>query len=175
VLGHDVAVDADDVVVVDWPAAEAERQRLADWGRLRLLRLQPGVPAPLVTDVNEDWFRLPCSDDDIRARMRMLRARHEDSVPRPPRVDEFGVLQAGGLRRPLAPVETRLMRCLLDQPGEVVTRDELAGAGWPDGAPSRNAVDLRVMRLRRRVEPLGVMIRTVRGRGYVVDLDLQRR
>jgi DNA-binding response OmpR family regulator len=61
------------------------------------------------------------------------------------------------------------MRALLGDAGEVVTRDELAAVGWPDETPTRNAVDLRVMRLRRRVEPLGVMIRTVRGRGYVVD------
>lgn len=161
--------DDDSVTVVDWPAGEARRQHLADWGRLRLLRLDADVPAPHVTDPNEDWIRVPCTEEDIAARVRMLRSRRTSGQPRAPRVDEYGVLRSDGLRKPLAPVEARLMRALLAEAGEVVTREELAAAGWPDDAPTRNAVDLRVMRLRRRVEPLGVMIRTVRGRGYVVD------
>ena len=174
-MGVETFGDDDSVTVVDWPSGEAHRQHLADWGRLRLLRLEPGVPAPHVTDPNEDWIRVPCSDEDIAARSRMLRARRAGRQPRSPRVDEYGVLRADGLRRPLAPVEARLMRALLEEAGEVVTRGELAAAGWPGETPTRNAVDLRVMRLRRRVEPLGVMIRTVRGRGYVVDAEVARQ
>lgn len=161
--------DDNSVTVVDWPSGEAQRQHLADWGRLRLLRLESGVPAPHVTDLNEDWIRVPCSEEDVAARERMLLARRDGRQPGRRRVDEYGVLRADGLRKPLGPVEARLMRALLGDAGEVVTRDELAAVGWPDETPTRNAVDLRVMRLRRRVEPLGVMIRTVRGRGYVVD------
>jgi DNA-binding response OmpR family regulator len=51
----------------------------------------------------------------------------------------------------------------------VVSRDALARAGWPDGAPGRNALDVHVLRLRRRLEPLGLVIRTVRSRGYVLE------
>jgi DNA-binding response OmpR family regulator len=45
----------------------------------------------------------------------------------------------------------------------------LARAGWPDGAPGRNALDVHVLRLRRRVAPLGLAIRTVRSRGYLLE------
>jgi DNA-binding response OmpR family regulator len=61
------------------------------------------------------------------------------------------------------------MSALLDRAGAVVSRDTLARAGWPDGAPGRNALDVHVLRLRRRVDPLGLVIRTVRSRGYLLE------
>ena len=42
-------------------------------------------------------------------------------------------------------------------------------AGWPKGAPGRNALDVHVLRLRRRLAPLGLAIRTVRVRGYLLE------
>ena len=62
-----------------------------------------------------------------------------------------------------------LTRHLLDKAGAVASRSELAVKGWPDGTPSRNALDVRILRLRRRIEPYGLMIRTVRHRGYLLD------
>ena len=56
---------------------------------------------------------------------------------------------ADGCRLP--PVEARLTRLLLDRLGAVVSREALAKAGWPDGAPGRNALDVHVLRLRRRL------------------------
>jgi DNA-binding winged helix-turn-helix (wHTH) protein len=53
--------------------------------------------------------------------------------------------------------------------GLVVHRDALAAAGWPDGAPGRNALDVHVLRLRRRLAPVGLGIRTVRSRGYLLE------
>jgi DNA-binding response OmpR family regulator len=53
--------------------------------------------------------------------------------------------------------------------GTVVRREELASAGWPEGAPGRNALDVHVLRIRRRVAPLGLAIRTVRSRGYLLE------
>src|SRR3546814_10684067 len=54
----------------------------------------------------------------------------------------------------LPPVEARLTAALLDRYGAVVSRDALARAGWPNGSPGRNALDVHVLRLRRRVAPL---------------------
>ena len=58
---------------------------------------------------------------------------------------------------------------MLDRYGAVVSRDALARAGWPDGSPGRNALDVHVLRLRRRLAPLGLAIRTVRSRGYLLE------
>ena len=57
----------------------------------------------------------------------------------------------------------------MDRVGAVVSRDALAKAGWPAGAPGRNALDVHVLRLRRRLEPVGLAIRTVRSRGYLLE------
>jgi two-component system, OmpR family, response regulator len=51
----------------------------------------------------------------------------------------------------------------------VVTRDILADRAWPRGVPTRNALDVHVLRLRRRIAPLGLEIRTVRSRGYLMQ------
>ena len=58
---------------------------------------------------------------------------------------------------------------LLDRFGAVVSRDNLSRTGWPTGAPGRNALDVHMLRLRRRIGPLGLAIRTVRSRGYLLE------
>jgi DNA-binding response OmpR family regulator len=71
----------------------------------------------------------------------------------------------------LPPVEARLTRVLIERLGAVVGRDTLSRAGWPHGSPGRNALDVHVLRLRRRLVPLGLVIRTVRSRGYLLEAD----
>lgn len=68
-----------------------------------------------------------------------------------------------------SPVEARLAAALVDRFGAVVSRDALARAGWPSGAPGRNALDVHVLRRRRRLVPLALAIRTVRSRGYLLE------
>jgi DNA-binding winged helix-turn-helix (wHTH) protein len=75
----------------------------------------------------------------------------------------------------LPPVGARITRALVDRLGGVVARDELARSGWPDGAPGRNALDVHVLRLRRRLATVGLAIRTVRSRGYLMEPVSERR
>lgn len=165
------ATPADEVVVIDWPEREKVRQDLARQGTLRLLRIGPETAAPLLLDQSEDWIRSPCSDADIQARIRTLLAHRTLSHRQLPHVDENDILRVGSRICVLAPAEASLIRALLAVPGQVVTRETLLEVGWPNGTGTRNALDLRVMRLRRRVEPLGVMLRTVRNRGYLIEFD----
>jgi DNA-binding winged helix-turn-helix (wHTH) protein len=69
----------------------------------------------------------------------------------------------------LPPVEHRLMIVMLDRYRAVVSRDALARAGWPGGIPGRNVLDVHIVRLRRRLAPLGLVIQTVRSRGYLLE------
>jgi DNA-binding response OmpR family regulator len=69
----------------------------------------------------------------------------------------------------LSPVEQALAAVLLDRFGAVVTREMLADRAWPTGVPTRNALDVHVLRLRRRIAPVGLEIRTVRSRGYLMQ------
>jgi DNA-binding response OmpR family regulator len=62
----------------------------------------------------------------------------------------------------------------VDRFGAVVGREALARAGWPEGAPGRNALDVHVLRLRRRLVTVGLSIKTVRSRGYLLEAAERR-
>lgn len=158
-----------DVVLLRWPAEQARRGELQRAGRPRLLLLEDGAPPPLADDELEDWIRVPAGEADLRARVEGLRRRAEATVAPAPELDEDGVLRLGPQWVSLPPVEARLMAALLDRYGAVVSRDTLARAGWPSGAPGRNALDVHMLRLRRRLGPLALAIRTVRSRGYLLE------
>ena len=157
-----------DVSLVRWPAEPDRLARLRAEGRPRLLLVEGGAAPPVVEDGLEDWIRVPAEEIDLQARVAGLMRRALDAVG-PPELDEDGILRVDGQWATLPPVEQRLVRALLDRFGAVVSREALARAGWPEGAPGRNALDVHVLRLRRRLEGVDVEIRTVRSRGYLLQ------
>ena len=98
-----------------------------------------------------------------------MRSGGSPTEPEVPELDESGLLRMGDRWVSLPPVELRLTLLLLERYRTVVSRDALARAGWPDGIPGRNVLDVHVVRLRRRIAPLGLAIRTVRSRGYLLE------
>jgi DNA-binding response OmpR family regulator len=164
-----------DVVLLRWPHDAERRRRLHDEGRARLLLVDFDVVPPDVVDPLEDWIRVPAADQDVQARVQTLHARTAGAPQVAPTLDADGVVRLGGCWASLPPVEARITAVLLDRLGAVVARDALATAGWPDGAPGRNALDVHVLRLRRRLAPVGLVIRTVRSRGYLLELDSDSR
>lgn len=164
-----------DVVLVRWPEERDRREDLRRSGQPRLLLLDGGSPAPTTVDALEDWIRLPADDADVRARVQVLELRAlgqgATDGASPPTLDDDGVLRVGGQWVALPPVEGRLATALLERYGAVVSRDTLSRSGWPDGAPGRNALDVHVLRLRRRLTPVRLVIRTVRSRGYVLEAE----
>ena len=56
--------------------------------------------------------------------------------------------------------------------GQIVQREQLAALvpGW-DAGTSDNALELLISRLRSKIEPGGVKLRTVRGLGYRLEPD----
>jgi DNA-binding response OmpR family regulator len=164
-----------DVVLLRWPHEQGRREDLHRQGVPRLLLVDTDSPAPEVVDCFEDWVRLPATDDDIDARTMSIRTRTSAHVQARPVLDPDGVLRSREDWVSLPPVEARLMAALLDRFGAVVSRDQLARAGWPAGAPGRNALDVHMLRLRRRIAPLSLVIKTVRSRGYLLErgVDLE--
>ncbi len=152
-----------------WPDERREREDLAKLGRARLLLVDEGSAPPVAADPLEDWIRVSAGDLDIRARIEGLRLRLEQTLELVPDLDEHGVIRFGERWAPLPPVEARLTSALLCRFGAVVSRDALCEAGWPDGAPGRNALDVHVLRLRRRLRPVRLAIRTIRSRGYLLE------
>jgi DNA-binding response OmpR family regulator len=162
-------MDVADVAIVRWPSEEERCLDLRDAGVPRLLLVEAGPP-PVPVDVLEDWIRVPADDVDLAARVEGLSRRATARRAARPDLDADGVLRLEDCWVALPPVEARLTAALIERVGAVVSRDALARAGWPQGAPGRNALDVHMLRLRRRVAPLRLAIRTVRSRGYLLEL-----
>lgn len=158
-----------DVARVRWPSQGGDLERLRAADRPRLVLVEPGAPPPVPTSCREDWVRLPADEGDVAVRLDGIRRRSSAHGEPVPVVDDDGVLRFRSAWTPLPPVEARLAAALVARRGTVVSRDTLARAGWPTGSPGRNALDVHVLRLRRRLPPLGLAIRTVRSRGYLLE------
>jgi two-component system OmpR family response regulator len=66
--------------------------------------------------------------------------------------------------------ELALTELLLARQGRVVSKEQIIDHlfGFGDDVGS-NAIEVYVHRVRRKLEPFGVEIRTVRGMGYLLD------
>ncbi|MCI4354995.1 MAG: helix-turn-helix domain-containing protein [Thermoplasmata archaeon] len=137
-------------------------------GSPRLLLVDPDVEAPFVVDPLEDWVRVPVDPQDVQARVATLSQRASGGES-PPLVDEDGLLHHRGSWVALSPLEASIALALTERFGAVVGREALSRRAWPLGAPTRNALDVQMVRFRRRVEPLGLEVRTVRSRGYLLQ------
>jgi len=154
--------------MVRWPE---EEDRLADLRttstpRLLFVQAENGPPDP--SDCLEDWVRVPVDERELQSRVAALVARAERHGRRP-EIDGDGLLRFRGRWTDLPPVEHALAAALVDRFGAVVGRETLARAAWPQHGPSRNALDVHMSRLRRRIEPIRLVVRTVRSRGYLLQ------
>jgi DNA-binding winged helix-turn-helix (wHTH) protein len=85
------------------------------------------------------------------------------------RLDDGGLLHVGSAWVALPLMEWRLVATLLAHIGEVVPRDDLTGAAWPGKRVKDGTLSVSMKRVRSRIEPLGLLITTVRGRGFVIS------
>jgi len=71
----------------------------------------------------------------------------------------------------LSPREAVLLDLLLTHSGKVVTKDQIAAAWSEDGnaVGIGNTAEVHIHRLRRKLESSGLVIRTVRGLGYLLE------
>ena len=124
----------------------------------------------------DDYLVKPFALAELVARVRVLtrraQARSKDA------------LALGGLRMDLAARrafvneksielsarEWAVLEFLLTRVGKVVAKEQILQAisGW-DGVLSENAIEVYVSRLRAKLEPAGLRIRTVRGFGYLLE------
>jgi DNA-binding winged helix-turn-helix (wHTH) protein len=160
-------MDANDVKVIRWPKEKEKRALYRDLGVFRLLVVDPASPAPICTDSREDWIRAPIVRGDFNARLAGLRVKANNFRPH---IDENQVLHFENRAVPLSPAEAELLNLLVRDFGSLVHRGALEeSTSTTDGTRSRNTLDLRIMRIRRRIAPLGLVLRTDRGRGYALE------
>lgn len=61
------------------------------------------------------------------------------------------------------------MRPLVDHLGQPVGRDTVLTATWPDSPPDHHAIDVHIHRLRPRLKDIGLILHTLRGRGFMLE------
>ena len=124
----------------------------------------------------DDFMGKPFEMAELEARMRALLRRGAATAR--------GLLRSGRLAfdlvdrtaaidgRPLAlPMkELAVLELLLLRAGKVVTKQSLFDRIYdPDEETMLNAIELYVSRLRRKLAPAGLRIRTIRGLGYLLE------
>jgi two-component system OmpR family response regulator len=124
----------------------------------------------------DDYLAKPFATEELVARVSAL-ARRGRAIKS--RVIEHGALVLD-LERKRAVVEGKaldlsqreyaILEYLFSNLGAIVGKDKIAGAvaSW-DEHISPNAIEVHMSRLRAKLEPAGVAIRTIRGLGYLVE------
>ena len=124
----------------------------------------------------DDYLAKPFELAELEARVRaLIRRSHQNAgaevVHGKLRLDIAGRrLYCDGQPVELSQRELAVAEVLLMRAGRVVTKQQIADQlyGWDDAA-NANAVEVFVYRLRRKLEPSGVDIRTIRGMGYLIE------
>jgi len=126
----------------------------------------PHLP-PVCPDPLEDWVWGSASPSDVDARIEALEHRHR--AQELPTLDESGSLRGHGDTVVLTPKEAVLVARLLADFGEVVGREALTRVVWPHARVRARTLDTHMMRLRRRLAPAGLVVQTVRARGWLLE------
>ena len=123
----------------------------------------------------DDYLVKPFAQEELEARIRALIRRR--ATPTPPQVT-FGALtldlaareaSIAGERIELTPREWAITELFLTQPGVALAKERMVQSlsSWDDNL-SANALEVSISRLRAKLEPAGLRIRTVRGFGYML-------
>jgi DNA-binding response OmpR family regulator len=156
-----------DVALLSWPLQHDRRMELRAERHPCLLIVDENVAPPVDTTAFEDWARASADPVEVHARLTALAARAAAVSGTRPWVDASGILHWHESWVALRPIEARLMDQLIQCFGRVIGREELELAGWNEPVGGR-ALDLQLVRLRRRITCLGLVIRNLRGQGYLL-------
>src|SRR5688572_19590325 len=86
-----------------------------------------------------------------------------------------GTLSVDGRSASLRPRTASVLRCLLDSPREVVSKDELLREVWSDLVVTENSLAQCVKEIRRELgDAQEAILKTVHRRGYVIETEVTR-
>jgi two-component system, OmpR family, response regulator len=124
----------------------------------------------------DDYLAKPFDVDELKARVRALVRR---GMAGGPTLMKFGPLSYDQVGRSASLNERRLelsarelsvLEIFLQRPGRAISKEQLVShlCGWGEEV-SANAIEVYVHRLRKKLEPSGVRIETLRGLGYRME------
>lgn len=123
----------------------------------------------------DDYLTKPFALPELEARVGALIRRASGGLVRlvhgPLELDSTGhVLSLHGQPMDISVREMTILEALMQHVGQVVIKTRLAQqiSDW-DGEIGANAIEVYVHRLRKKLEPCGVRIRTIHGLGYLLE------
>lgn len=128
----------------------------------------------------DDYITKPFDFPELEARLRALLRRTQPAAAAG-EVEVAGLAIAREARRAsvdghaleLSPREWTLLDLLVTHRDRVVTKEQIAQAWGNEGgeAGSGNSTEVYIHRLRRKLEGSGLLIRTIRGLGYLLEAE----
>jgi len=125
----------------------------------------------------DDYLAKPFETDELLARLRAIWRRYRGTSSNLVRLGDLSFdlttreLKYQGERITLSPRESALVELLISSPGKAVPKSRIISAmsSWESDF-SANAVEIYVLKLRRKLAGTGVHIITVRGVGYTLEV-----
>jgi hypothetical protein len=170
-LGHRGLLDLPpSVPLLRWPDDAAERGRLAEQRRPRILLVAQHHEPPDVVDELEDWLRDPPEAADLVARIASLTQRAE-RLQALPRLDGDGLLWCNGRWVAIPDAQLGVVELLLAATNELVRTEVIASVyAGTGGSSHRASVKTMLNRLQGRMAEVGLTLHFLRGKGVLLEV-----